>query len=65
MEIEYLLIFVIKKYKIKDEAESYSEAIISEKNLKKIKVFWNSSIMNYSLTGKLLIIFIKRYLSVN
>lgn len=45
--------FCYQKYTIKDERESYSESLNSEKNLQKIKVFWNSCVMNYSLTGKI------------
>ena len=45
--------FCHKNYKISDNEVSYSNPIKCKKNLQKIRVFWNSSIMNYSLTGKL------------
>ncbi len=45
--------FCHKKFKVKDRNVSYSEQVINEKHLKKIKLFWNSGILDHSMMGKI------------
>lgn len=46
--------FCKKNYQITDNKATYSEALKTKKEIEKINIFWNSSISNYSILGKIM-----------
>jgi hypothetical protein len=46
--------FCKKKYNIVDDDISYSAPVKTQKEIEKIDIFWNSSISNYSILGKVM-----------
>ena len=45
--------YCYRNFNVKDSNESFSEVVKKKHNLKKIKLFWNSGILNHSFFGKI------------